>query len=193
MRLCSYMVKYDRGLAPNPFWGYCTLAICTPNHMGIRLDKDDWIVGITVKARDNKLLYAMKVSEVLSFNEYYSDNRFETKKPVLNGTWMHKVGDNMYYLDEQDSWKQHRTIHHRDIDIKKKDLKHPFVFISKEYFYFGGNAVNIQPDFGGLVINRQGCKLNHDETVVTNFIKWLYRNFEYGVHGNPYDINEENK
>ncbi|MEP7137116.1 MAG: hypothetical protein ABI904_19490 [Chloroflexota bacterium] len=193
MRLCSYMVKYDTGLAPNPFWGYCTLAVCTPNHMGIRLNKNDWIVGVTIKARGNKLLYAMKISEVLSFNEYYSDNRFESKKPVIGGEWMQKVGDNMYYLDEKGIWKQHRTIYHREIEIKKKDLKHPLVFISKEFFYFGRNALNMPHDFGSLVINRQGCKLNHNETVVDNFIKWLYQSFEYGVYGNPYDSNEESK
>ena len=32
VRLCSYVVKYDTGFAPNPFWGFCTLAACTPNH-----------------------------------------------------------------------------------------------------------------------------------------------------------------
>ena len=34
-----YIAVLDTGLAPNPFWGYCTLAVCTPNHMGIRLDQ----------------------------------------------------------------------------------------------------------------------------------------------------------
>jgi hypothetical protein len=185
------MVKYDRGLAPNPFWGYCTLAVCTPNHMGIHLDKGDWIMGVTVKSRGNKLLYAMKVSEVMSFNDYYFDNRFENKKPALNDSWKRKVGDNMYYLNEQGDWKQHRTIHHREVDIKRKDLKHPFVFIGKDFFYFGRKAVDIPFDFSGLVINRQGCKVNHEELVVNKFIKWLRQNFEYGIHGSPYDSNEE--
>ena len=27
---------HDTGFAPNPFWGYCTLAVCTPNHMGVQ-------------------------------------------------------------------------------------------------------------------------------------------------------------
>ena len=38
-RLCSYVVRHDKGLAPNPFWGYCTLAVCTPNHAGVRLEE----------------------------------------------------------------------------------------------------------------------------------------------------------
>lgn len=47
MKLYSYIVKTDKGLAPNPFWGWCTLALCTPNHMGIKANQSDWIVGFT--------------------------------------------------------------------------------------------------------------------------------------------------
>jgi hypothetical protein len=45
MKLCSYIIKNDTGFAPNPFWGYCTLAACTPNHMGLHLYPGDWIIG----------------------------------------------------------------------------------------------------------------------------------------------------
>ena len=45
MRLCSYVVKYDTGFAPNPFWRYCTLMGCTPNHQDIKAVKGDWIIG----------------------------------------------------------------------------------------------------------------------------------------------------
>ena len=57
MKLYSYIVKTDKGLAPNPFWSYCTLALCTPNHMGIKADQGDWIVGFTNAARGNKLVF----------------------------------------------------------------------------------------------------------------------------------------
>lgn len=30
MKLFSYIVTHDAGFAPNPFWGYCTLACCKP-------------------------------------------------------------------------------------------------------------------------------------------------------------------
>ena len=87
MRLCSYVVKSDTGLAPNPFWGYCTLAVCTPNHMGIRAQRGDWFIGITAIDRGNRLVFAMQVAEVLPFERYYSDPRFDKKKPVVNGAW----------------------------------------------------------------------------------------------------------
>jgi hypothetical protein len=30
-RIYSYVVRYDSGFAPNPFYGYCTLATCKPD------------------------------------------------------------------------------------------------------------------------------------------------------------------
>ena len=30
MKLSAYIVSTDAGLAPNPFWGVCTLAVCKP-------------------------------------------------------------------------------------------------------------------------------------------------------------------
>ncbi len=190
MRLYSYVVKYDRGLAPNPFWGYCTLALCTPNHMGIRPSEGDWIIGTTTKARGNKLLYAMKVSEVLPFDVYYNDDRFKKKKPNVSGTWRQQVGDNMYFKDEKGQWKQHRTRFHLGKEINAKDLKHPFAFIGKEFFYFGKNAVEMPLQFKSLILERQGCQYNFDVKTVENFIEWICLNFEYGIHGNP-DDNED--
>ena len=45
MKIYSYIVKRDYGFAPNPFYGYCTLATCKPvirKHAEI----GDIIVGI---------------------------------------------------------------------------------------------------------------------------------------------------
>lgn len=51
MRLLSYIIKHDTGLAPNPLHGYCTLAVCTPNHQNADIKKDDWILGLSGKAQ----------------------------------------------------------------------------------------------------------------------------------------------
>src|SRR5207244_8067932 len=109
--LCTYIMTDDTGLAPNPFWGYCTLAVCTPNHMGV-LPRDDklWIAGFSQKKYGNKLVYAMRVDEDLDFNAYYNDPRFADKRPNIWGTWRDVVGDNMYYRDGSGEWEQHRTV-----------------------------------------------------------------------------------
>ena len=138
-KLCSYVIKNDKGLAPNPFWGYCTLALCTPNHMGIKKPDvgDFWICGFSQKKYGNKLIYAMRVDEVLDFDEYYYDKRFSKKKPNINGSWQETVGDNMYYLDKKGDWQQHKTEYHTDSKHKEQDQKYHKVFISDHYYYFG--------------------------------------------------------
>jgi hypothetical protein len=47
--LYSYIVRQDTGLAPNPFWGWCTLAVCTPNHQGSKAKRGDWVAGFLSK------------------------------------------------------------------------------------------------------------------------------------------------
>ena len=190
MRLYSYVVTKDSGLAPNPFWGYCTVAVCTPNHMGIRAEPGDWLMGTTSTRRGGNLLYAMRVSEVLGFDEYYSDPRFQKKKPDVHGTWRQRCGDNMYYKDDTGEWKQCPTLHHRDAEVKKKDLRYPRVFIAEHFYYFGSEAVEVPPEYESLILRQQGCKWRHDPEVVKGFLHWLEANFDPGIHGVPHDNGE---
>jgi len=44
----------------------------------------DWIVGLSPKASGNKLIFAMQVAEILSYENYYRDSRFATKIPNFN-------------------------------------------------------------------------------------------------------------
>ena len=49
--LYTYVMPYDGGSAPNPYWGICTLVICKPK---IRLSAQvgDWVVGTgSIRAR----------------------------------------------------------------------------------------------------------------------------------------------
>jgi len=62
MKLFSYIVASYSGFAPNPFGSYCTLAVCKPRIRN-SAKVGDWIVGITPKKLDNKLVYAMQVKK----------------------------------------------------------------------------------------------------------------------------------
>jgi len=187
MRLCSYIVKKDTGLAPNPFWGYCTLAVCTPNHMGILAEPGDWFLGTTMAERGNKLLYAMEVLERLHFDDYFKAPRFNKKKPVINGTWRQRCGDNMYFKDAAGNWKQHPSLFHRDEDVIRKDLKNQYVFISKHFYYFGNKAFKIPIKYSDLIWRSQGVKCSHDSECVKGFVGWLKTKYKPGVHGEPID------
>ena len=52
MKLYSYIVAHDGGFAPNPFWGYCTLANCKPK-IRQTAKVGDWIVGLSSKPKGN--------------------------------------------------------------------------------------------------------------------------------------------
>src|ERR1700758_4385988 len=100
MTLYSYVVARDYGFAPNPFYGVCTLATCKP---AIRKGAGigDWVVGTGGAANKltGHLVYAMQVTEALSFDEYFADPRFQEKKPDLSGSLKRAFGDNIYYRE----------------------------------------------------------------------------------------------
>jgi hypothetical protein len=189
MRICSYIVKNDFGLAPNPFWGFCTLAVCTPNHQGIKLSPDDWIIGTQPRVLGNKLVYAMKIAEDrLHFDRYFKDQRFQSKKPVSAGSWESRCGDNIYFLGNDGKWQQiPTTLFHKTPCEIRKDTKNPYVYLARVYYYFGEEAIEIPSEFKELIRDRHGCKCDHDESLMVNFIKWLERNHKPGIHGCPRD------
>lgn len=81
--LFSYVVARDYGFAPNPFYGVCTLATCKPKIRGTA-SRGDWIVGTgsSKNGRQGRLVYVMCVTEVMTFNKYWMDERFEKKNQI---------------------------------------------------------------------------------------------------------------
>ncbi len=85
-KLYSYCIINDHWAAPNPFWGICTLGICKPV-IRRSAQNGDWIVatGSSKYGFENQLVYAMKVSEIMSLEEYdaYCKNKLPNKIPVF--------------------------------------------------------------------------------------------------------------
>jgi hypothetical protein len=193
MRLCSYVVKKDAGFAPNPFFGYCTLTACTPNHQGIKLKAGDWLMGNSTAARGQRLVYAMRVSEVLPFEDYYADPRFAAKKPRPAGAWQHRSGDNIYHRAPDGDWIQDPNRSHNTVGQLQQDTKYPRVYISDYFFYFGRNAPAIPAEFGSLIRPRQGTQCTEDEPLIGAFVDWLESNYRPGRLGNPQDAAAKRK
>ena len=159
-RIYSYVVRYDSGFAPNPFYGYCTLATCKPD---IRRTADigDWIVGSGSSSRDvrrgGQMVYAMRVTEVMSFDEYSVDHRFEAKKPYRRGSRKQSCGDNIYYRDGSDAtWQQLDSFHSNNNgeanpDHVNRDTGVNRVLVSDDFVYFGGNG----PKFPEYLISKK--------------------------------------
>ena len=198
MKLWSYTIVRDTGLAPNPFGGCCTLALCTPNYMGINADVGNWILGHGTVATGNRLILLMQINEKMTFHDYYTCGRFEHKKPVKGGDWKSLVGDNIYYK-ENGKYDQHKPNKHDDDKNRAKDLKYAdkkIVFISGNYFYFGKDSIephNLPEDYSRLIFPRHGVKGSHDPEVVEVFLQWMKSNYKTGRHANPRDAHKPSR
>ncbi|MEX2373976.1 MAG: hypothetical protein WD942_00095 [Dehalococcoidia bacterium] len=149
MDLFSYVVRYDIGFAPNPFHGWCSLATCHEDFRG-RVTVGDWVVGTgsAGKGLDGRLVYAMRVDEVVTFDDYWHDERFAAKRPVRRGSMRQRYGDNIYYRDEDANWVQADS-RHSQVDGTPnaahiaKDTKADAVLLARDYVYYGRSALDI--------------------------------------------------
>jgi hypothetical protein len=189
MKICSYVVKRDTGLAPNPFWGYCSLAVCTPNHQRARLIPGDWLVGNSPVGYGQRLVYAMQIDEVLDFDAYFRDPKFSLKKPKPNGTFKERVGDNFYFR-KGDKWKRLPfALHSDEASFHKdlgKDLRGSPVFVGQHYYYFGDRRIPFPDKFNAIVRRRQGIKYTEGR-LAGNFVRWLKQYHRPGLIGRPLD------
>jgi hypothetical protein len=184
MKLYAYVLTTDNGSTPNPFHGTCTLAVCKP---AIRRTAQvgDWITatGPTRAATHQKLIYAMRVDEILPTENYFTDKRFAAKKPQMQSPDpTARAGDNMYEL-KKENWLRHPGP--RDIDSMEKDTGGKNALISRYFFYFGDKAIAIPPAFASLIHKNQGHRNKFPEDLITKFVAWLEMNHEPAVHGEP--------
>lgn len=146
-----YAITRDFGFAPNPFHGFCTLATCKPK---IRKSAKvgDWVMGIggcTLRQVKRKCIFVMKVSEKMSFQEYWEDIRFSLKKPVRNGSRVLMLGDNIYHKSNEGGWIQEDS-HHSNADgsphegnLARDTQSSDQVLISDWFYYFGSAAIEV--------------------------------------------------
>ena len=185
MRLFVYVVRYDVGFAPNPFFGYCTLATCKPRIRG-SATMGDWVVGVgsTQENQDGKLVYAMQVQEATCFNDYWDDPRFRLKRPYRPGSFKQRYGDNIYHLSSEDGkWIQEDGRHSLDDgspnkDHIKRDTSQPRVLISQRFVYYGDHAVGIPSRFlstenRDMFIGMRDYRCNFPDDVQDWFIEWI--------------------
>jgi hypothetical protein len=151
--LFSYKMTHDRGFAPNPFHGLMTLANCKPQIRKIKSpinDKNLYIAGFTSKklcddkVGEERLVFIMKVSEKLTYEEYFLDPRFQCKKPNNRGSLINRAGDNIYMPDKNErfGFKQLDNCNHSFKHIEH-DLSGKYVLISNDFYYFGSGAISV--------------------------------------------------
>jgi hypothetical protein len=193
----TYVVVRDYGFAPNPFGGLCTLATCKPivrKHLCV----GDHVFGVSPKKQGNRLIYAMQVSEKMSYNQYWNDPRFQYKKPIMFGTKKTAYGDNIYHHDLQSGlWIQDNSHHSypdgtiNDINLKRDTKTTDQVLISDHFFYFGAKMIEIPDEFKSIFTRTiNGFPLMQGQKPLTGgqclpFWNWLCANHTMGRRGFP--------
>lgn len=200
-RIHSYVVRYDSGFAPNPFYGYCTLATCKPD-IRKAAQIGEWVIG--TGSADHKverggyLVYAMQVTEVATFEEYDADARFEAKKPYRTGSRKQSCGDNIYFKGADGvRWCQRDSFHTNDDGSLHQehvsiDTGIDRVLISSDFVYFGGTGPLIPESLVdnrgyGICKNGMGRVCFNDESSVSKVVDWIRSLGIRGYQGPPFE------
>ena len=197
MKLYSYVVPRDFGFAPNPFYGICTLATCKPKirataHVG------DWVLGTGSKqyGLDGHVVYAMQISAILTYDQYWSDPRFIRKRPNLHGSLKQAYGDNIYHRDpETANWIQQDSHHSHENGSPNyanvvHDTQSDAVLIANEFYYWGAFGLRIPNEFRNfdghdICLSARGHKCKFPAALVESFIAWIRSHGDHGYIGEP--------
>ncbi len=188
VRIYYYILAVDDGFAPCVDNGILSLAICKP---AIRrtADQGDWIIGISPKEDEHKLVYAANVTRTIPGQKYYTQETFRQR------------GDRIYSFDGTRFTLRKRRKVHKEADRKRDVGKFPtyqnaVVLKSsrRSFWYYGDEARKIAPAKYPALNRRlnylqQGHRVQHSPKVhkeLLAIIKWLSRQ-KPGVYGKPRD------
>jgi len=192
--LFSYVVARDYGFAPNPFGGFCTLATCKPEIRRLAM-VGDWIVGTgsATRLRRGYLVYAMKVAEAMTFDAYWTDQRFQQKKPDLRASNKRAFGDNIYHR-VNGGWLQSNSHHSfgdglaNDRNIRN-DTQVDRVLVATVFAYWGGSGPVIPQalrNFQGYnICVVRGYKNRFPAGMEPAFVAWFSSLGVKGYRGRP--------
>ncbi|MGH1421506.1 MAG: hypothetical protein ACRBEQ_06780 [Hyphomonas sp.] len=189
--LFSYTIPIDDGAAPNPFYGYCTLAICKPR-IRSSAQVGDWVAGLgsTNAPSGNlagRLVYAMRVEEVLTLKSYDEKARAGSiqRIPDVKSSFLpDRLGDCIYDFSTGEP-KQRPSVHgpgNQSTDVAGRN-----VLMSRDFYYFGKNAVELPQNLHPIIHQQQGHRSQSNNQFVERFIDWIRGSeFESGqVYGWP--------
>ena len=163
-KLYSYVVDHDLGYAPNPSGRLCTLAKCKygskKRNIVEMAEVGDWIAGTG----------GADLSKSAGHGKLIYAMRVDKKIPLAE-----------YCRDMSGK----RIDADFDVAVRGRSA-----LISRHFFYFGRNAINIREIPRKHLRHRfekkgPGYRCDFSEEFVIEFARWLERAFEPGVHGPP--------
>jgi len=210
IRIFSYVVRSDYGLAPNPFWDILTINVCKPK-IRQTANLGDWVIGTgaknvpkkyggTTNYYAGKLVFAMRITNIMSMESYddYCNKQLIEKIPNPNtNDWRKKVGDCIYnYKIKIGSKPGLRKGMHSEI-FKKNDLSGKNTLLSEEFYYFGNKVIEFPKEFSNIAKQGRGHKIITNHNQILEFINWIRENFQANkLYGQPqlkFLLEKENK
>lgn len=122
-----------------------------------------------------KLIYAMRVTEVLPFKTYWE--RYPSKRPSPRSA-VTRRGDNIWH-PIGNRWRGVRGALHNDAH-RARDLRGANALIAEEFFYFGHQAIVVPQRFVSMLATTQGHKNTYDTALIGRFWTWLSRAAPHG-------------
>lgn len=193
VRLFSYVVRWDHGFAPNPFYGVCSVATCKPN---IRKAAciGDYVLGTGSAGRGlaGTVVFLMQVNEIVTFDQYWNDPRFIRRRPVMNGSLQQRFGDNIYHR-QNGKWIQADSRHSQigskpNPDNLKRDTgKTDRVLLGQNFVYWGGEGPKIPAHFQDFIQAAPGHRAFFSEKDIERFLKWISTFRASGQVADPYE------
>ncbi|MBM0123451.1 hypothetical protein IMY96_01740 [Pimelobacter simplex] len=181
----SYVVASDTGFAPNPFHGFLTLACCKPliRRQG---SVGDIVVGLS--SRSARVVYAARVEHVISFEEFWADPRYESRRPVpTSARVVDRTGDNIYEPLDGAFRQLHSAHSHADgtenSSSKQHDLGGQQVLVCDRFAYWGGTGPSLPEEVGFLAVGR-GHRSRFSDDQIAAVARW-FSNQPQGVLGPP--------
>ena len=182
-RLYSYVLRFDDGAAPNPFWQTCTLTICKP---AIRRTSriGDWVIGTgskNSKLKDgntydlsDSVIYAMKITGKLTLKEYdtFCIQNLPDKIPSwFNKDWRKRMGDCIYDFSNGIEPNLRKGVHN-ELN-RKRDLGGENALLSSEFYYFGEEPRKIPDNLKPIIKKNQGHLRIENFDLIERFAKWI--------------------
>ena len=190
MKLFTYCLRRDTGAAPNPFGGYCTLALTKPV-LRRNAEVGDWIVGLAsgesgLKDANRKVVFAMKVTQIMNYEDYnmFCLSECQDKLPARPAqTYEEMVGDCIYDFSVGDPPAVRDSVH--ESENMEFDLAGEKVLISDEFYYFGKGARELPPNLYKIIKKGQGFQQKKNDPFIDDFLNFIKDFKKNEVDGAP--------
>jgi hypothetical protein len=148
-------------------------------------DIGDLIFGCGSKTLDlvGRAIFAMRVAEKLTFQQYWDDPRFFRKRPVFTAGRALAFGDNIYHRDQGGKWIQEDSHHSLPGGAwnalnADRDLGADAVLIGTEFVYWGSLAPQIPQelrdcDGDDLYPNVRDVRNHYSDVVKAAALAWF--------------------